>query len=73
MIHVDWNSKTGSCESLIRAHCENEIRQNFKSLLGAICQRSDITLIFLEEFNIKAKELEKELEELRNGKNDSSD
>lgn len=70
MIHVDWNSKTGSCETLIRAHCENEIRQNFKSLLGAIGQRSDITLIFLEEFNIYAKELE---ERLNNGKNNSSD
>lgn len=70
MIHVDWNSKTNSCEALIRAHCENEIRTNFKTLLGAVFTRPDITEIFLEEFNIYAKELE---EKLRNGKNNSSD
>ena len=73
MINVDWNSKTESCEAIIRAHCEEEIRTNFKALLGAICKKPDITLIFLEEFNIKAKELEKQLEELTNGKNNSSD
>lgn len=65
MIHVDWNSKTASCEALIRAHCEEEIRQNFKALLGAICKKPDITLIFLEEFNIKAQKLSKQLEELK--------
>lgn len=70
MIHVGWNSKTVSCEAVIKAHCEQEIRQNFKALLGAICKEPDITLIFLEEFNIKAKELE---ELLKNGKNNSSD
>lgn len=73
MIHVDWNSKTGSCETLIRAHCEEELRQNVRSLLGAIHQSREVTLIFLEEFNIEAKRLEKELEELTNDKNDSSD
>lgn len=70
MIHVDWNSKTNSCEAIIRAHCEQEIRQNFKTLLGAVFKRPDINEIFLEEFNIYAKELE---EKLRNGKNNSSD
>ena len=70
MIRVDWNSNTNSCEALIKAHCEQEIRQNFKALLGAVFTRPDITEIFLEEFNIYAKELE---EKLRNGKNDSSD
>lgn len=70
MIVVDWNSKTSSCEALIRAHCEQEIRQNFKALLGAVFKRPDITEIFLEEFNIYAKELEELLE---NGKNNSSD
>ena len=70
MIHVDWNSKTGSCEALMRAHCEEELRQNFQALLGAICKKPEITLIFLEEFNIKAKELE---ELLKNGKNNPSD
>lgn len=70
MIHVDWNSKINSCEVIIRAHCENEIRQNFKAFLGAVGTRPDITEIFLEEFNIYAKELE---EKLRNGKNNSSD
>lgn len=63
MIHVDWNSKIGSCEAIIRAHCEEEVRQNFQALLGAICKEPDITLIFLEEFNIKAQELSKQLEE----------
>lgn len=70
MINVDWNSKTGSCEALISCHCEEEVRQNFQALLGAVFTRPDITEIFLEEFNIYAKELE---EKLRNGKNDSSD
>lgn len=70
MIHTDYNSKSGTCETLIRAYYEKELRENFKSLLGAICQRSDITLIFLEEFNIYAKELE---EKIKNGKNNSSD
>lgn len=70
MIVVDWNTKTNSCEAVIKAHCEEEIRANFQALLGAICKRPDITLIFLEEFNIKAKELE---EFLNNGKNNSSD
>lgn len=70
MIVVDWNSKICSCEAIIRAHCEQEIRQNFKALLGAVFKRPDITEIFLEEFNIYTKELE---EKLRNGKNDSSD
>ena len=70
MIFVDWNSKTDSCEALIRAHCEEEIRTNFKALLGAVFKRPDITEIFLEEFNIYAKELE---EKLKNGKNNSSD
>ena len=70
MIHVDWNSKIGSCEAIIKAHCEQEIRQNFKALLGAVFKRPDITEIFLEEFNIYAKELEELLE---NGKNNSSD
>lgn len=70
MIHVGWNSKIGSCEAVIKAHCEEEIRRNFKVLIGAICKEPDITLIFLEEFNIYAKELE---EKLRNGKNNSSD
>ena len=70
MIFVDWNSKIDSCEALIRAHCEEEIRTNFKALLGAVFKRPDITEIFLEEFNIYAKELE---EKLKNGKNNSSD
>ena len=70
MMHVDWNSKTDSCEATISAHCEQELRQNFKALLGAVFKRPDITEIFLEEFNIYAKELE---EKLRNGKNNSSD
>lgn len=70
MIHVDWNSKTSSCEAVIKAHCEEEIRQNFKALIGAVFKEPDITEIFLEEFNIYAKELE---EYLRNGKNNSSD
>lgn len=70
MIIVDWNSKIGSCEAVIKAHCEQEIRQNFKALLGAVFKRPDITEIFLEEFNIYAKELEELLE---NGKNNSSD
>lgn len=73
MIHVDWNSKTNSCEALIRAHCEEEIRANFQALLGAVFKRPDITEIFLEEFHIKVQELSKQLEELKNGKNDSSD
>lgn len=70
MMHVDWNSKTGSCEALITVHCEEEIRTNFKALLGAVFKRPDVTEIFLEEFNIYAKELE---EKLRNGKNNFSD
>lgn len=70
MIHVGWNSKTNSTEAIIKAHCEEELRANFKAILGAICERSDITLIFLEEFDIYAKELEEKLE---NGKNNISD
>lgn len=70
MINVDWNSKTNSCEALIRAHCEEEIRTNFEALLGAVFKKPEVTEIFLEEFNIYAKELE---EYLRNGKNNSSD
>ena len=70
MIIVDWNSKTDSCEATISAHCEQELRQNFKALLIGVFIRPDITEIFLEEFNIYAKELE---EKLRNGKNNSSD
>lgn len=70
MIHIGWNSKTASCEAIIKTHCEKELRANFKALLGAVFMRPDITEIFLEEFNIYAKELE---EELRNGKNNSSD
>lgn len=70
MIHVGWNSKVHSCESIIKAHCEEEIRTNFKALLGAVFKRPDITEIFLEEFNIYAKELE---ELLKNGKNNPSD
>lgn len=73
MIHVGWNSKTSSCEGVIKCHCEEELRTNFKALLGAICEHPSITLIFLEEFNIKAQELGKILEELQNGKNNSSD
>lgn len=73
MIHVDWNSKIGSCEALVRAHCEEELRQNFRALLGAVFKKPDITMIFLEEFNIKAQELGEILEELQNGKNNSSD
>lgn len=69
MIVVDWNSKINSYEAIIKAHCEEEIRTNFKALLGAVFIRPDITAIFLEEFNIYAKELE---EKLRNGKNNSS-
>lgn len=70
MIIVDWNSKTDSCEATISAHCEQELRQNFKALLGAVFKRPEVTEIFLEEFNIYAKELE---ELLNNGKNNSSD
>lgn len=70
MIHVGWNSKINSCEAIINAHCEKEVRVNFKALLGAVFTRPDITEIFLEEFNIYAKELE---EKLKNGKNNSSD
>lgn len=70
MIIVDWNSKINSCEAIIKAHCEQEIRANFQALLGAVFKRPDITEIFLEEFNIYAKELEEKLE---NGKNNSSD
>lgn len=70
MIHVGWNSKTASCEAIIKCHCQEEVRTNFQAFLGAVCKNPDITLIFLEEFNIKAKELEELLE---NGKNNSSD
>lgn len=59
MIHVS------SYEAVIKTHCEEELRINFKALLGAICEHPDITLIFLEEFNIKAQELSKKLEELK--------
>ena len=65
VIHVDWNSKRGRCEALISCHCDQELKTNFKALLGAICEDPDVTMIFLEEFNIKAKELEKQLEELK--------
>ena len=70
MIIVDWNLKINSCEAIISAHCDQELRLNFKAFLNAIGTRPDITEIFLEEFNIYAKELE---EKLRNGKNNSSD
>lgn len=70
MIHVDCNSKIGGYDAFICCHCEEEVRQNFQALLGAIFKRPDVTEIFLEEFNIYAKELE---EKLRNGKNNSSD
>lgn len=70
MIHVDYNSKIGGCDALIRCHCEKELRENFETLLGAVFKRPDVTEIFLEEFNIYAKELE---EKLKNGKNNSSD
>lgn len=70
MIHVDWNSKIGSCDALISCHCEEELRTNFETLLGAVFKEPEVTEIFLEEFNIYAKELE---EKLRNGKNNSSD
>ena len=70
MIHVDWNSKIGLCDALIRCHCEEELRTNFEALLGAVFKEPEVTEIFLEEFNIYAKELE---EKLRNGKNNSSD
>lgn len=73
MINVDWNSKINSCEAIIKCHCKEELRANFKAILGAICEHPDITLIFLEEFNIKAQELGEILEELQNGKNNSSD
>ncbi|MBO7734174.1 MAG: hypothetical protein J6S67_16540 [Methanobrevibacter sp.] len=73
MIHVDWNTKVGGVDALISCHCEEELRANFKAFLGAIVEHPDLTLIFLEEFNIKAQELGEILEDLNNGKNNSSD
>lgn len=54
MIKVDYNSKVGACEAYISCHCEEELRANFKAILGAICEHPSIMLIFLEEFNEKS-------------------
>lgn len=72
MINVDWNSEIASCEAIIKAHCEEELRANFKALLGAVCKRPDITLIFLEEFNKYASKLEEELKNVQNNLSNES-
>lgn len=77
MIKVEYNEKSGFTECTINAHCEEELRANFRSFLCAVCKTPEIMLIFFEEFNDISKVVEKRLKDdqnsISNKSNEQSD